>query len=124
MEGMDSMIDNRFYEGFEGESELSFVSANNKLIIWNGYFETILDHLLDCNVEKKGMVKEYFHHEGWYDDSPWLINDKSLTIDQLRCFDISKINQNSIKNILEEVVQAIVLFLENNYLSTIYINYE
>lgn len=51
---MDSMIDNRFYEGFEGESELSFVSANNKLIIWNGYFETILDHLLDCNVEKRG----------------------------------------------------------------------
>ncbi|WP_429968426.1 hypothetical protein [Enterococcus sp. DIV2371] len=124
MEGMDSMIDNRFYEGFEGEAELSFVATDNKLIIWNGYFETILDHLLDCNVEKKGMVKEYFHHEGWYDDSPWLIKDKSLTIDQLRCFDISKINQTSIKEILEEVVQAIVLFLENNYLSTIYINYE
>ncbi|WP_242699825.1 hypothetical protein [Enterococcus sp. DIV1271a] len=121
---MDSMIDNRFYEGFEGEAELSFVATDNKLIIWNGYFETILDHLLDCNVEKKGMVKEYFHHEGWYDDSPWLIKDKSLTIDQLRCFDISKINQTSIKEILEEVVQAIVLFLENNYLSTIYINYE
>lgn len=118
------MIDNRFYKGFEGEPELSFVAADDKLIIWNGYFETILDHLLDCHVEKKGMVKEYFDHEGWYDDSPWLIKDKSLIIDQLKYFDISKISQTSINDILKKVVQAIILFLENNYLSKIYINYE
>ncbi|MFC0232621.1 hypothetical protein ACFFIF_01280 [Vagococcus entomophilus] len=49
------MIDSRFYEGFEVESELSLVTDNNKLVIWNGYFETILDNLLDCNVEKEGL---------------------------------------------------------------------
>lgn len=32
------MIDNRFYEGFEGEAELSFVTDDGKLVIWNGYF--------------------------------------------------------------------------------------
>ncbi len=118
------MIDSRFYEGFEGEAELSLVTDGNKLVIWNGYFETILDSLLDCNVEKEGVVKEYFNHEGWYDDSPWLIEDNSLVISQLECFDINKINQNSMKNDLEEVVKTIISFLQNNRLSKIYIEYE
>ncbi|WP_086444063.1 hypothetical protein [Candidatus Enterococcus lemimoniae] len=118
------MIDNRFYEGFEGEAELSFVANDNKLVIWNGYFEIILDNLLDCNVEKEGIVKEYFNHEGWYDDSPWLIEDNSLAVSQLKCFDINKIDQTSMKDDLEEVVKIIISFLENNRLSKIYIEYE
>lgn len=118
------MINSRFYEGFEGEAELTFVADNDKLVIWNGYFETILDNLLDCNVEKEGIVKEYFNHEGWYDDLPWLVKDNSLTIDQLKRFDINKSNQSSMKDDIEEVVQTIISFLENNRLSKIYIEYE
>lgn len=118
------MIDSRFYEGFEGEAEISFVTEDNKLVIWNGYFETILDNLLDCKVEKKGIVKEYFNHEGWYDDSPWFIEDNFLTINQLKCFDINKINKTSMENELEEVVKTIISFLENNCLSKIYIEYD
>ncbi|MBP2100445.1 hypothetical protein [Enterococcus rivorum] len=118
------MIDSKFYEGFEGEAELCFVAGDNKLVIWNGHFETILDNLLDCNVDRKGIVKEYFSHEGWYDDSPWLIEDITLTINQLKGFDINKMNQNSMKDDLEEVVKTIISFLEKNYLSKIYIEYE
>ncbi|HAB8829319.1 TPA_asm: hypothetical protein GYT06_15320, partial [Listeria monocytogenes] len=68
--------------------------------------------------------KEYFNHEGWYDDSPWMIEDNSLTIIQLKCFDINKINQTSMKDDLEEVVKTIISFLENNRFSKIYIEYE
>ncbi|MEE9753842.1 hypothetical protein VL763_08520 [Listeria seeligeri] len=118
------MIDNRFYEGFEGEAELSFVTDDDKLVIWNGYFETILDNLLDCNIEKNGVIKEYFNHEGWYDDSPWLIEDNYLTINQLECFDINKISQTLMKDKLEEVVKKIISFLKNNCLNKIYIEYE
>lgn len=121
---MNLMIDSRFYEGFEGEAELSFIADDNKLVIWNGYFETILDNLLDCNVEKEGILKEYFDHEGWYDDSPWLINNISLTINQLKCFDIDKVSQSSMKIGLEEVVKTIISFLEDNRLSKVYIEYE
>ncbi|EGT2007255.1 hypothetical protein I2L51_002941, partial [Listeria monocytogenes] len=67
---------------------------------------------------------EYFNHEGWYDDSPWMIEDNSLTIIQLKCFDINKINQTSMKDDLEEVVKTIISFLENNRFSKIYIEYE
>ncbi|EJU3045818.1 TPA: hypothetical protein U0S30_002932, partial [Listeria monocytogenes] len=69
-------------------------------------------------------LKEYFNHEGWYDDSPWMIEDNSLTIIQLKCFDINKINQTSMKDDLEEVVKTIISFLENNRFSKIYIEYE
>ncbi|EAD2561690.1 hypothetical protein Y465_14740, partial [Listeria monocytogenes] len=66
----------------------------------------------------------YFNQEGWYDDSPWMIEDNSLTIIQLKCFDINKINQTSMKDDLEEVVKTIISFLENNRFSKIYIEYE
>ncbi|KRJ94057.1 hypothetical protein ARD00_00412 [Listeria monocytogenes] len=69
-------------------------------------------------------MKEYFNQEGWYDDSPWMIEDNSLTIIQLKCFDINKINQTSMKDDLEEVVKTIISFLENNRFSKIYIEYE
>lgn len=67
------MINSRFYEGFEGKAELSFVAGDNKLVIWNGYFETILDNLLDCSVEKKREFWKNFLimragmmiHRGW-----------------------------------------------------------
>lgn len=118
------MIDSRFYKGFEGEAEVSFIADDNKLIIWNGYFETILNNLLDCNIEKEGILEEYFNYSGWYDDSPWLIEDIDLTIKQLKSFDINKVKESSMKNDLEEVNKNIILFLEDNYFSKIYIIYE
>lgn len=118
------MIDNRFYEGFDGEAEVSFVADANRLVIWNGYFETILSSLLDCGLEKKGILKEYFNLEGWYDDSPWIIEDVPLTISQLKSFDINKVRQTSLKEDLEEIVKTIISFLENNRLRKIYIEYE
>ncbi|WP_239257265.1 hypothetical protein [Listeria ilorinensis] len=118
------MINSKFYEGFEGEAEVSFVSNDNKLVIWNGYFETILDNLLDSNVDKSGMLEAYLNLEGWYEDSPWLIVDVPLAVDQLNCFDVSKVRQTSLKDNLEEVVRTIISFLEENGLSQIYIEYE
>lgn len=32
------------------------------------YFDT----LSASGMEKNGLIKEYYHHEGWYDDSPGL----------------------------------------------------
>lgn len=48
------------------------------LLYWNSYFETILDNLLECDVEKSGILEAYFNLEGWYEESSWLIEDVSL----------------------------------------------
>lgn len=55
--GMIDVINRKYYSGFEGEPELVLVNGENKLIIWIGYFEAILDALLETNVEKKGILK-------------------------------------------------------------------
>ncbi|MBY0599223.1 hypothetical protein [Bacillus bingmayongensis] len=112
------MINDKYYIGFEGEVEINLVrevQEGNKSIfkIWNGYFETILDNLLDNDVPKEGIVKEYFHQEGWYDESPWHVEDISLTIKQFRMFDNNKVrNSSSLKEVLPELVTDIIDFLE------------
>lgn len=119
------MLNRKYYEGFEGEPELILVNEENKLIIWNGFFEAILDALLETNLEKEGIIKEYFYHEGWYDDSPWVIKDVQLTIKQLKSFDLSKVHQSdNIKNVLPELVQEIIHFLENTRNGNVVIEYD
>nr|WP_318539755.1 hypothetical protein [Terribacillus saccharophilus] len=106
------MINNKYYDGFEGEPKLAFFNDRHKFIIWNGYFEIILDSLLDTELKKEGLLKEYFNHEGWYDDSPWMIPDISLTIRQLKQFDLNKVEQSeNIKVVLPELVQEIIKFI-------------
>ncbi|MCF7618519.1 hypothetical protein [Bacillus sonorensis] len=119
------MINTKFYDGFEGEPELILSDGENKLIIWNGYFETILDSLLDKNIEKEGIIKEYFNHEGWYDDSPWVIQDLDLTIDQMKSFDINTLDvSEDMKNVLPDIVKEIIQFLENAKNKTVVIEYD
>ncbi|WP_242217411.1 hypothetical protein [Bacillus cereus group sp. BfR-BA-01380] len=77
--------------------------------------------MLDSNTEKKGTLKEYFYYEGWYNDSPWLIDDVSLTIKQLKTFDIDNIKESSsMRNTLIEVIKEILSFLEQNSSEDIY----
>lgn len=125
MEGLIKLINTKFYDGFEGEPELILSDGENKLIIWNGYFETILDSLLDKNIEKEGIIKEYFNHEGWYDDSPWVIQDLDLTIDQMKSFDINTLDvSEDMKNVLPDIVKEIIQFLENAKNKTVVIEYD
>lgn len=118
------MIDSTFYDGFEGEGELSFVSGDNKLVMWNGYFEIILDSLLDNHLKKEGILEAYFNHEGWYDDYPWLVMDIPLTINQLKCFDANKVKEPSIRENSGKLIKVILLFLQKNIKSDIYIEYD
>lgn len=109
------MIDNKYYDGFEGEPRIVFFNDYNKFIMRNGYFEIILASLLDTNLEKEGLLEEYYNHEGWYDDSPWMIPDISLTIRQLKQFNLNKVEQSeNIKDVLPELVQEIIKFIESS----------
>ena len=109
------MIDNKYYDGFEGEPRIVFFNDYHKFIMWNGYFEIILASLLDTNLEKEGLLEEYYNHEGWYDDSPMMIPDIPLTLRQLKQFNLTKVEQSdNIKNVLPELVQEIIKFIESS----------
>ncbi|MDM5155445.1 hypothetical protein QUF88_17020 [Bacillus sp. DX1.1] len=126
------MINDKYYVGFEGEVEIDLVRNDqdgneSTFRIWNGYFETILDHLLDHDVPKEGIVKEYFYQEGWYNQSPWHVKDISLTIKQFRIFDPNKVrSSSSLKEVLPELVIDMIDFLEQAKVKEedVYIKYD
>ncbi|MFN2746772.1 MULTISPECIES: hypothetical protein [Bacillus] len=119
------MLHTKFYDGFEGEPEIVLSDGENKVVIWNGYFETLLNSLLDTNIKKEGIIKEYFYQEGWYNDSPWVIEDVQLTINQMKSFDVSKLDtSDGFKKELVELVKETIQFLENAKNKTVVIEYD
>lgn len=119
------MINRTYYEGFEGEPDLVIAFGNQKLIMWIGYFEAILDALLENDLPKEGIIKEYFYHEGWYDDSPWKLEDIPLAIEQISSFDIDKVDKSeNIKKVLPDLVHEIIRFLENAKNEDVVIEYD
>ena len=117
------MINDTFCRGFEGEAEIRFVSGENRLIVWNGYFETMLDSIFD-KAEKRGMMEAYCKLEGWYDWEPWLIEDVPLTIRQLSCFDENDSEVATMKDELGKLNSTILSFLQNNIDKKIFIEYD
>lgn len=114
-----------YYEGFEGEPELALAYGEEKFIMWIGYFEAILDALLQSNLPQEGILKEYFYHEGWYDDSPWEIPDTIAMIEQLKEFNIEMVNQSEpIKKILPDIVEELIQFLESALQEQVVIEYD
>ena len=116
------MTNDMFYQGFEGEGEICFISGENKMILWEGYFLTILDNIF-FTAEKGGMLEAYTKCEGWYDGEPWRIEDVAMTIRQLSCFDEKNPELPTWKEMVVKVKNAIVAFLRENEPEEIFIEY-
>jgi len=76
-----------FYTGFEGEGEVRFICQSDEkkysISIWEGYFFDIMNALLsnlkELNIKPTGIVYCYQTQTGWYDESPWLLEDLDIT---------------------------------------------
>lgn len=107
------MINTTYYDGFEGEPELILKDQNRKMVIWNGYFITILNSILKTEVEKEGMPEVYSRQEGWYDE-PWPIEDIPLTIKQLQAFEMSKVEgEVALWEVLPKLINDLIQFLKS-----------
>lgn len=111
------MLNNKYYVGFEGYPQITLTDGNkeNLLEIWIGYFETILDCMLEQGMEANGILPEYVALEGWYEDELWEIKDINATLNlflkidtQLLATDVSP----EIARLLPEVIEEIVTFLK------------
>lgn len=122
-----------YYTGFEGEPEILFkIQANEKTFefkMWIGYFNSILDNVKFPNPETNRFLSLYYLQEGWYDESPFEIEDVNEVIHVFNTFDIDKLSKdektqiNSMISTLEEINNELISFLEfslnNNYTVTI-----
>ena len=118
------MVDDTFYKGFEGEEEVCFVCGETRLMMWEGYFETMLSSLVGKTEEDGGMLEVHCKCEGWYDGEPWLIEDVPLTIRQLSCFDENDVEIPIMKDALVKLNSAVISFLKENMEQDIFIEYD
>ncbi|NUU77371.1 hypothetical protein [Paenibacillus xylanilyticus] len=42
---------------------------------YEGYLETLLDLMCHYESTDNGILQEHYAHEGWYEESPWEIQD-------------------------------------------------
>jgi len=114
---MDKVKD--FYTGFEGNGEISFFcqtedSQKYVVKIWEGYFYTIMTSMLNnlslVNGEFTGIAYYYNRQTGWYDESPWLIENLGEAIYQFEC-----VNDNDLDDTEKAVLESIVSMLKFAY---------
>lgn len=119
---IEDKVNDFYYIGYEGQPEILIVFENsaekNILKMWNGYFETLLDLMCQYESTDNGILQEYYAHEGWYEGSPWEIQDLDLAIHLFKSFNVSKVTDEQIENVknvvptLPEVAHQISTFLE------------
>ncbi|WP_340018801.1 hypothetical protein NSQ20_31210 [Paenibacillus sp. FSL K6-1122] len=119
---IEDKVNDFYYVGYEGQPEILIVFENsaekNILKMWNGYFETLLDLMCHYEPTDIGILQEYYAHKGWFEESPWEIQDLDSAIHLFKSFNVSKVIGEQIENVknivptLPEVAHQITTFLE------------
>lgn len=127
------MINNKYYIGFQGEPEILFYFKDNDnekvgFRIWIGYFEYLLGASVSNTIVTGGIIENFVNQEGWYDESPWRIQNSQKAILELGQFNVDNVEskEESIIRILPELQKDMVTLLENSNQNNkiLYIAYE
>lgn len=89
------LVNKKYYNGFEGEPEIQFIcrkkDKNEIFIIWEGYFEQIMK-LISPDIQGwTGLAYCYNMYTGWYEESPWIIEDLQSALKQFESIDDKKL---------------------------------
>ncbi|WP_143318542.1 dihydroorotate dehydrogenase (quinone) [Clostridium sp. HBUAS56017] len=106
---MNSVVD-KYYKGYEGEPEIQIIkkSSNNEKIvlkIWTGFFDNIMTSIEPQSTGWTSLAYYYNLYIGWYEESPWKIENLDEAKEQLEGLDISKLNEID-KEVLEEILRV------------------
>lgn len=108
------LINKKYYNGFEGEPEIQFIyrrgNDNEIIIMWEGYFDQIMRLMLLDEQGWTGLAYYYNMYTGWYEESPWAIEDLHMALKQFESIDDRKLCNEAaeililIRNILKEAI--------------------
>lgn len=122
-------IDERYYNGFEGEPEIIFIISNNgteykRVGFWDGYFNDMLREVKPTDEGWTGIAY-YFHvgmfeKEQWLEDKPWHISNLPSVLYQLQTIKRDKIEWQETINVLDLLIDLIKKAIENNEEISIY----
>ncbi|WP_197020007.1 hypothetical protein [Lachnobacterium bovis] len=124
-------MDTRYYEGYEGEGKVKVWSEESGnvygMVIWCGFFNTILDGCFNSKFQKNGIIECYFNQEGFYDEK-WEMKYPDIVLEELDKFNEKSLdirNEEFIKE-CKEVIEQLVAFINLNIRKekNIYVEYE
>lgn len=111
-------INREYYDGFEGEPEIRFICRkdNDNMIftIWEGYFDQIMRLIVPDEQGWTGLAYCYNMYTGWYEDSPWIIEDLPMALKQFESVDHEKL-WNESAEILRILCNMCKEAISNNY---------
>ena len=84
-------IDDRYYNGFEGEPEIHFICRKGNdcdiFVMWEGYFDQIMRTIRPNENGWTGLAYCYHMYSGWYEESPWAIENLQMALKQFEAVD-------------------------------------
>ena len=126
------MLNNKYYDGYEGEERIKiwFEDDNSEeigFIIWNGFFNTILEGCFYSDFQKNGIIECYYNQNGFYDEIQEMIHPE-IVLEELRRFNDNSLDtQNKeIIVIVKEVIGQLISLINAavSKKEKIYIEYE
>lgn len=105
---MKDIID-KFYNGYEGEPEIQIIKRYNQedvvlLRIWTGFFDNIMSVIEPEESGWTALAYYYNLYIGWYDESPWKVENIEECRKQLEEVDRSKLNEKD-NEVLTEIIK-------------------
>lgn len=125
------MSGDKYYKGFEGEPQIVFQTQPDgmKLVVWNGYFETLLERMLDQGIPPQGILGTFVEQSGWYDKSPWEIKNINAAVQQFKMVRVEQLRDAHALELtadLQGLLGQLIAFLEETALKKqrVFIVYE
>lgn len=111
------MVNDKYYVGFEGEPEIQFICKKAKeddvIIIWEGYFDEIMRSMTPEEKGWTGLAYYYNMDLGWYEESPWIINDLYMALQQFNMINCEVLSSEACE-ILKLICNMLKEALDNN----------
>lgn len=112
------MVNSEFYDGFEEEGQIFIYDIVNRqkngILIWQGYFELLLDVCWYPHFYPNGLISSYHHCNGFYDMPTWHMKDLKTAIEELQGFHSENVKTDSLdfRETVEKLRDALISFLE------------
>lgn len=112
-------INEKFYDGFEGEPEITFCLIENhvmieKIGIWDGYFNEIIEKIRSGDGGWTGLAHFYHLYTGWYEEENWFIPDVLEVYRQLVNIDADELENREAKEVLCLVIRMLERAIDDN----------
>lgn len=113
-----AVINDKYYSGFEGEPAIQFICKKGYdreiTVIWEGYFDEIMRLVKPAPDGWSGLAYCYNMYFGWYEESPWNVEDLQTGLSQFESID-NHLLRTEAREILRILCDMFIEAISNGY---------